>query len=260
MVRSRAVPGDILPCTGRCPSTLLLLLHSCFGAGHPGTATGIIWLPKALLGSCVLECVQVQFLSLGLSTLFCFCWLLTSAPAPGSSYSAGTGVTVAMGRTGLELPDRRGWCLPGVGGMVALPLGSSPVHGRGDTAVYSSTLPPCQHHPHSPQLPQGSKHSSPFLNVLFKAACSGWGGCLCCTDWMMGQEGVKCHWYRQCRAAAVAQAVLLPHRLPLAGQKCHGLWARAVVPAGAQCTAAAAGWGAAAPGADEEVDVTAGQE
>lgn len=77
------------------------------------------------------------------------------------------------------------------GGTAARPLGSSPVHGRGDTAVYSSTLPPSQHHPHSPQLPQGSKHSSLFLNVLCKAACSGWGGCLCCTDRMMGQEVVK---------------------------------------------------------------------
>lgn len=173
MVRSRAVPGDILPAQGGAPALSCCTLAS--GPGTWGLPLGSVWLPVALLKSCVLGRVQVQHLSLGLCILRCFCWLPTSDLAPGSSHAVGTGVILLMDRTGLELPERRGWCLLGVGDTAALPLGSRPVHGRGGTAVYSSTLPPSQHHPHRPQLPQGLEHSPCCFQYALQG-CLQWAG------------------------------------------------------------------------------------
>lgn len=62
-----------------------------------------------------------------------------------------------------------------MGGTAVLPLGSSHVHDRGDTAGYDPTLPHSQHHPHRPQLPQGLEHSSCCFENALQGCLQGAG-------------------------------------------------------------------------------------
>lgn len=127
----------------------------------------------ALLESCTLEHIQVPHLSLWLSTLLCFCWLPTSVPVPGSSHTVGIGM--GKGRTGLELPARRGRCCPGWGAQPCWPWGAA-------LCMAEATLLSMAPHFLLPStIPTGpSSHRAwsthpAALNRLCRAVCSGWG-------------------------------------------------------------------------------------
>lgn len=173
LLRSRAVPGDILPCTGGCPSSLLL--HSCLRAGHLGIATGISLAPSGLTevlcagmcpGSAPFSGAQHPLLLLPASH---------HCPGPWELPHCGHRGDIANGQDRTGAAREKGLVPAGVGDMAALPLGSSPVHGRGGTAVYSFTLPPSQHHPHRPQLPRGLEHS-PCCFQYDLQGCLQWAG------------------------------------------------------------------------------------
>lgn len=150
-VGSRAVPGDVLPCTETCSSTSCSCCAFAVGQGTPGPQLGPVWLPTAVPESWVLGCVQAQHLPLGLvapspSCRLPACALATrSSPVPvcPATPATDTGVTMPMGRTGLHLG--RGYSCAALGEQTRM-------HGRGDAAVFDPTLPPPWHHLHGPQL------------------------------------------------------------------------------------------------------------
>lgn len=144
-VGSSAASGDVLPCTDTCPAqrppapTVPLPWGRTpwdhgwdqFGSQQP------CWSPG---------CWDTSRLST-------FLWGL--APQPPTAGSPGAQGDCASSRRGWSCWTTWGWCPCWVVVTSCAALGTSPVHGKGDTAGFDPKLPPPWHHPHGPQLPLG---------------------------------------------------------------------------------------------------------
>lgn len=160
---SRAAPGDVLPRTETCPSTLLLLLCPCCGAGHPATMAGTSLAPNSHPGVAGAGTRPGSAPSSGAQRPVPL--LPFSHPCPGSWELPGPSVPgcPCRGHRGDHRAKwgrscRIAWCWwPRQGrdhGCAALGK-QTRTHGRGDAAVFDPTLPPLQHRPHGLQLPRG---------------------------------------------------------------------------------------------------------
>lgn len=160
---SRAAPGDVLPRTETCPSTLLLLLCPCRGAGHPATTAGTSLAPNSHPGVAGAGTRPGLAPSSGAQRPVPL--LPFSHPCPGSWELPGPSVPgcPCRGHRGDHRAKwgwscRIAWCWwPRQGrdhGCAALGK-QTRTHGRGDAAVFDPTLPPLQHRPHGLQLPWG---------------------------------------------------------------------------------------------------------
>jgi len=209
------------------------------------------------------------------SRLGTFPWGSAPHPPPASSLpmsrppqlpvpACSAAPAVAVGVTGQDGARATGHC--GARGVTAvLPQEQPIVHGGADAAGFDPTLPPpvpipipipvhVPVHVPVPAVGPGARSAlSPALTALCRAGSVG--ALPHIRDAAVGWEGVRSKGPR-----LAAQALPLPRSLLRPGQRCHGLRAGAVVPAGAQRAAAAAGQRAAPAGADEEVDVAARQE